>query len=115
MLGTHLVKHWSNTPSVVALSGAEAELYGVVRGATQGIGLQSIARDQGETLDLEVLTDSSAAMGVCMRKGIGRVRHLDTNLLWVDDKDFTECRPNKTHPPLVLFLVLRQPPQSVSV
>ena len=86
MLGTHLIKHWSNTQGVVALSSAEAELYGVVRGATQGIGLQSIARDLGETLELEVLTDSGAAKGICMRKGIGRVRHLDTNLLWIQDE-----------------------------
>ena len=35
---------------------------------------------------MELYTDSSAAMGVCSRKGIGKVRHLDTNLLWIQDK-----------------------------
>ena len=68
------------------MSSAEAELYGIIRGAVNGTGLLSIARDLGETLRLEVLTDSSAAVGVCRRKGIGKVRHLNTNLLWIQDK-----------------------------
>ncbi len=86
MIGYHVIKHWSSTQGVVALSSAEAELYGIVKGAVQGIGLCSIAADLGEKIDMELYTDSSAAMGVCKRKGIGRVRHLDTNLLWVQDK-----------------------------
>ena len=40
-------------------------------------------RTLGEELDLEVLTDSSAAIWICRRKGVGKVRHLDTNLLWI--------------------------------
>jgi hypothetical protein len=86
MIGYHVIKHWSTTQGVVALSSAEAELYGIVKGAVQGIGLCSIAGDLGDKLDMELYTDSSAAMGVCKRKGIGRVRHLDTNLLWVQAK-----------------------------
>ena len=86
MLGTHQIKHWSTTQGVIALSSAEAELYGIVKAAVQGMGLQSVARDLGEDLTMEIYTDSSAAMGVCNRKGIGKVRHLDTNLLWVQDK-----------------------------
>ena len=33
---------------------------------------------------------------------------------WVEDQDFTRCVPSMRHPPEVLFLVLRQPAQSVS-
>ena len=86
MLGGHQIKHWSTTQGVIALSSAEAELYGIIKATVQGMGLQSVARDLGEDLSMEVHTDSSAAMGVCNRKGIGKVRHLDTNLLWVQDK-----------------------------
>ena len=68
------------------MSSAEAELYGIVKATIQGMGLQSVARDLGEEITMEVYTDSSAALGVCNRKGIGKVRHLDTNLLWVQDK-----------------------------
>ena len=86
MLGNHQIKHWSTTQGVIALSSAEAELYGIVKATVQGMGLQSVARDLGEEVTMDIHTDSSAAMGVCNRKGIGKVRHLDTNLLWVQDK-----------------------------
>ena len=39
MRGTHLLKHYSNTQSTVALSSGEAELSGICRGASQGLGL----------------------------------------------------------------------------
>ena len=86
MLGGHQIKHWSTTQGVIALSSAEAELYGIIKATVQGMGLQSVAPDLGEDLSMEVHTDSSAAMGVCNRKGVGKVRYLDTNLLWVQDK-----------------------------
>ena len=38
MRGAHLVKHYSKTQKVVTLSSAEAELGGVVHGATEGLG-----------------------------------------------------------------------------
>ena len=31
-------------------------------------------------------TDASAAIGMARSSGVGRVRHLDTRLLWVQDK-----------------------------
>ena len=86
MLGGHQIKHWSTTQGVIALSSAEAELYGIVKATVQGMGLQSVARDLGEDITMDVHTDSSAAMGVCNRKGLGKVRHLDTNLLCIQDK-----------------------------
>ncbi len=33
-----------------------------------------------------VLTDSSAAEGIASRKGLGKVRHLEVNQLWLQDK-----------------------------
>ena len=93
MRGCHLVKHWSSTQTTVALSSAEAELTGICRGATQGLGLQSLAADLGISLHLDVHTDSIAAIGICRRQGLGKVRHLATADLWVQDrlkkKDFS--------------------------
>ena len=37
----------------------------------------------GVILQLEVLTDSSAAKGIATRRGLGKVRHIDTCQLWV--------------------------------
>ena len=84
-IGQHLIKHWSNTQATVALSSGEAELTAIVRGATQGLGLQAIAEDLGTVADLYVLTDSRAGKAMATRKGIGRVRHLAVSELWVQD------------------------------
>ena len=86
MRGSHLIKHWSSTQTTVALSSAEAELTGICRGATQGLGLQSLSADLGMIFDLRVHTDSIAAIGICRRRGLGKVRHLATADLWVQDR-----------------------------
>ena len=84
--GSHLVRHWSVTQKVLALSSGEAELYGVVKGASEVMGLQSLAADLGIAVDIQVKTDSSAAVGICSRTGIGKVRHLATGQLWVQER-----------------------------
>jgi hypothetical protein len=83
MLGSHVIKHWSSTQPSVTLSSGEAEFYGVVRGAGMGLGYQSLLRDVGKHLPLRLWTDSSAAIGICSRQGLGKLRHLDTHTLWV--------------------------------
>ena len=84
--GQHLVKHWSTTQSTVALSSAEAELTGISKGAAQGLGLQTIAADLGITLSLKVMSDATAAIGISRRRGLGKVRHLATADLWMQDR-----------------------------
>ena len=83
MLGGHLIHHWSSTQSVVALSSAEAELNGIVKGAIEGIGLQNMLEEMGYTLQVNIFTDSSAANGVVYRQGAGKVKHLECRQLWV--------------------------------
>ena len=83
MMGGHAVKHWSSTQPGIALSSGEAEYNGVVRGAGQGLGFQALLRDLGLEIPLRVWTDSSAAIGICGRQGLGKLRHLDTHTLWV--------------------------------
>ena len=84
--GQHLIKHWSTTQSTVALSSAEAELTGISKGAAQGLGLQTIAADLGITLSIKVLSDATAAIGISRRRGLGKVRHLATADLWMQDR-----------------------------
>eukprot|EP00969_Alexandrium_andersonii_P008731 381337-Alexandrium_andersonii.AAC.1 len=38
--GTRLINHWSSTQMAVTLSSGEAELAGVVKAASEGLGLQ---------------------------------------------------------------------------
>ena len=92
MRGGHLIRHWSQTQTTVALSSAEAELGGICRGSSHGIGLRSICHDLGFDWSLEVRSDAAAAIGICRRRGLGKVRHLAVADLWVQDhvrtKDF---------------------------
>ena len=83
MLGRQAVKTWSSTQPGVSLSSGEAEFNGVVRGAGMGLGFQSLMADLGYHLRVRVWCDSSAAIGVCSRQGLGKLRHLDTHTLWV--------------------------------
>ena len=83
MLGLHLAKSWSSTQPNPALSSGEAEYYGVVKAAGVGLGYQALILDLGIELPLRLWTDSSAAIGVTSRQGVGKIRHLDTRTLWV--------------------------------
>ena len=85
-VGRHLIKHWSVTQKTVTLSSGEAELGGVVKGATEAIGLRSLAHDLGLELRIELYADSAAAIGICRRTGVGRVRHLAVGQLWVQER-----------------------------
>lgn len=87
MRGAHVLKTWSHTQATVALSSAEAELIAIVKGASEGLAAKHLAEDFGQVCGtkLQVCTDSSGALGICKRTGVGKVRHLDTRLLWVQD------------------------------
>ena len=83
--GQHLLRHWSKTQATIALSSAEAELTGICTGASQGIGMRSMMADLGFAWDLTIRSDAAAAIGICKRRGLGKVRHLATADLWVQD------------------------------
>jgi len=83
MLGRHTLKHWSSTQSGISLSSGEAEFHGVVKGAGMGLGYQALLQDLGIRAELRVWTDSSAAIGIAGRQGLGKLRHLDTHTLWL--------------------------------
>ena len=88
MLGKSVVKTWSSNQSVIALSSGEAEYYALVKGASQGIGIRNILGDIGvESIErVQVLSDASAAIGIASRRGSGKVRHIEVNQLWLQDK-----------------------------
>ena len=77
MLGGHCVKTYSLTQDTIALSSGESEFYGIVKAATQGLGIKGLMMDMGLDMDLRVNTDSSAAKSIASRRGCGKVRHLE--------------------------------------
>ena len=86
MHGTHCIKTWSSTQGIIALSSAEAEYYGIVKAASQGIGIKSMCLDFDRKVSFEILTDASAARSIANRQGLGKVRHIDTHFLWVQQR-----------------------------
>ena len=86
MLGQCCIKHWSKTQGTISLSSGEAELHGIAYGAAQALGLQSLLKDAGWQIDVHLHSDAIAAIGIARRKGLGKIRHLDTTDLWIQDK-----------------------------
>jgi hypothetical protein len=85
MFGNHMIKSWCSTQSIVSLSSGEAEYYGIVKGGSIGIGLRSMLEDFGVEVSIRINTDASAAKGIANRKGLGKVRHIAVNQLWIQD------------------------------
>ena len=51
-----------------------------------GLLMQSMLADWGIALAVKVLTDSSAAKGVSDRLGLGKLRHVQTRYLWLQER-----------------------------
>ena len=83
MLGGHLIKHWAKSQAVVALSSGEAELYAVVKASYESIGLQSSLQDSSVQVDIQAAIDATAALGTIKRKGLGKMRHIRLQRMWV--------------------------------
>ena len=86
MIGNHCIKTWAKTQSVIAKSSAESELYSVVKGATEGLGLCTLCKDLGAEVGIKLNLDATAAKGILERQGIAKVRHIDVNVLWLQQQ-----------------------------
>ena len=84
--GNHVLKTWSSTQTVVALSSGEAELYALTKVCAQVIGVMQMAKDFGMTLDACIHSDSTAAIGIVHRSGLGRTRHIQVQYLWLQER-----------------------------
>ena len=86
MLGSHVIKTWSRNQSTVALSSAESEFNATIKAAAEGLGMVAMAADFGDDRKIRMHVDASAALGVIQRKGIGKIRHLHTGSLWIQEQ-----------------------------
>ena len=77
------IKSWSKTQSVIALSSAESELYGSIKASAEGLGHMSFLKDWGFDFVGKVLAVASAASGIISGEGLGKMRHIDTSYLWI--------------------------------
>ena len=75
---------------MTALSSGEAEYYAMVKATSQSIGIRNMMEDLGEKSinPIEVNTDATAAIGIVNRIGVGKIRHIEVNQLWLQEKVF---------------------------
>ena len=85
-VGGHCIKCWSKTQAVIAKSSAESELYGVVKGACEALGVRTLCNDLGFEVEISLELDATAAKGILDRQGISKVRHIDVNCLWLQEQ-----------------------------
>ena len=76
----------SKTQPTIAQSSAHSELAEIQRGARFGVYFQTFWYcAYGETLDIEVSTDSAAGKTLANMRGVGRVRHLEVKELHIQE------------------------------
>ena len=68
--GVNVMKTQVNAMKGIAMSSGEAEYGAIVKGACQGLGIQSMAADWGIKARWKVRSDSSAAIGISNRFGL---------------------------------------------
>jgi hypothetical protein len=81
-----LIHAHSRTIRDVSLSSGESEFYGITAATGEGLYVQEILKDIGFSTSLKILTDASTARAICVREGVGKVRHLAARLLWIQQK-----------------------------
>ena len=85
MMGGHALKSWSKRQQVIALSSAEAELYAATRAASEAIGMASMLHELGHDVKINLLIDSTSAIALAHRDGLGRAKHIAIQDLWLQD------------------------------
>ena len=85
LLGRRLLKHWAKQQTVIATSSGEAELYAMCKGSAEALGVQSLLSDFRQWAQIHLCGDSTAAIGICQRQGLGKLRHLHVSDLWIQD------------------------------
>ena len=86
-MGTHMGTHaWARTQPVVALSNCKAELLAASVAVQEGKLIQSILGELRIVTKLVVLCDSSSARQLIAKRDLGRLKHLQTRELWLQDE-----------------------------
>ena len=83
--GMRLHAH-SRGQASVALSSCEAEVMAASEGIKEALLLQEVLMFVGlGHYEIEVKVDSSAAHAFFHRRGVGRMKHIDSRILWLQD------------------------------
>ena len=85
-LDSNLIHSFTRKQQSRALSSCEGEFTACTAGLSESLYLKEcIESITSKTVEVYAFLDSSSAKQLFMRKGVGRIRHLDTRLLWAQD------------------------------
>ena len=90
-LNGNLILSMCKTQATVALSSCESELMALTYMAAESIMISNVVKflvkipsfTISPEFDFVVYTDSSSAKSIAQRRGVGRLKHLDIRLLWI--------------------------------
>ena len=85
MLGGHLLAASATTQNVVATSSGDVEFYALPKSASRALGSVAMAADMTKVVKPRVRVDATASKAIASRRGVERVRHLHTQVLWVQE------------------------------
>ena len=88
LLNSLVVLSYSRTQKAVALSSCEAEVLSLTSGSSEAILLKEVWQfmvGEGRNILLEAWSDSSSGRQWLQRSGIGRLKHIDVRLCWLQD------------------------------
>ena len=87
MLGTHLIRTYSKTQATIANNSGESGLYALVRASAEGLGMATLLSDFGAVDPrVSIGMDASAAIGIAQRNGLNKVRHVEVDILWLQEQ-----------------------------
>ena len=76
---------FSRSQTALGLSSPEAEYYGICSAGSELIYVMGVIRFFGFEVDGWILSDSSGALSLSQRQGVGQQRHIGARYLWIQD------------------------------
>ena len=83
--GGFLITCFSRSQTALGLSSPEAEYYGICSAGSELIYVMGVIRFFGFEVDGWILSDSSGALSLSQRQGVGHQRHIEARYLWIQD------------------------------
>ena len=83
--GGFLITCFSSSQTALGLSSPEAEYYGICGAGSELICVMGVIRFFGFEVDGWILSDSSGALSLSQRQGVGHQRQIGARYLWIQD------------------------------
>ena len=85
IFGRAAIKVITKQQQILAKSSAEAELYAVNTMAGEALSMRSILKDMNINVGIVLHVDAKATIGILHRHGLGKMKHLQVQHLWLQE------------------------------